>query len=253
MQRPARAGFATRDLAGQPEYVARRKTDPAVAVAYVRASTSSQTLTLDAQRERIEAWAVAAGVTLASVHVDAGVSGTASLAKRPGLSDALVELEDTSAGVLVVTDRSRLARTALDAALLDRELERLGARVHCVDRGDIDADSSAEGRFVRQVLDAVNELEVARTRARTAAILRHKRAQGLRTGGRVPYGYTAKGDRLVPHSAEQAAVRRIEELHGAGVSQRAIVRVLTDEGHPPRGKCWHPTTVARLLHRDPVG
>lgn len=253
MQRSARGRFASRDQPGQPKHVARRTTDPTVAVAYVRASTSSQTLTLDAQRERMEAWAAAAGVTIASVHVDAGVSGTAPLSKRPGLSDALVALEDVRAGVLVVTDRSRLARTALDAALLDREVERLGSRVHCVDRGDIDADGSAEGRFVRQVLDAVNELEVARTRARTAAILRHKRAQGLRTGGRVPYGYQANGDRLVPHSAEQAAVKRIDELHRAGVSQRRIAQQLADEGHPPRGNRWHATTVARLINREAIG
>ena len=185
-------------------------------------------------------------------HVDAGVSGTAPLARRPGLADALVELETARARLLVVTDRSRLARTALDAALLDREVGRLGARVHCIDAGEVANDDSAEGRFVRQILDAVNELEVARTRARTAAILRHKRATGQRTGGRLPYGYRPSRTvptRLEPDAAEQAAIARMVELSAAGASQRAIVRALEEEQHPPRGSGWHRTTVARILAR----
>lgn len=229
-----------------------RRTDPARAVAYLRASTCAQRHTLDVQRERIGAWAAAEGVALAGQHVDAGVSGCAPLARRPGLADALVDLETTGAGLLVVTDRSRLARTSLDAALLDREVGRLGARVHCIDAGGLANDDSAEGRFVRQVLDAVNELEVARTRARTAAILRHKRATGQRTGGRLPYGYrpsSADPTRLEPHPEEQRAIGRIRQLAATGASQRAIVQALEQERHPARGAAWHRTTVARILAR----
>lgn len=229
--------------------MARRKTDPTVAVAYVRASTSGQTHTLEAQRTRLQAWADAEGITIVTWLEDAGVSGAAPLSRRPGLADALVAVEAERAGILVCTDRSRLARTALDAALLDREVGRMGARVHCIDAGDAANEDSAEGRFIRQILDAVNELEVARTRARTAAILRHRRAQGRRTGGRVPFGYQADGDRLVPHDGEQAALRVIERMHRDGASQRAIVVALTEEGHAPRGAAWHRNTIARIVGR----
>lgn len=229
-----------------------RKTDPAAAVAYLRASTSAQRHTLEAQRTRLRAWADAEGITIASWHEDAGISGTAPLSRRPGLADALVAIETERVGILVCTDRSRLARTSLDAALLDREVGRLGARVHCIDAGGVANDDTAEGRFVRQVLDAVNELEVARVRARTAAILRHKRATGQRTGGRLPYGYrpsAADPTRLEPDPVEQRAVGRIRQLAAAGASQRAIVQALEREQHPARGAAWHRTTVSRILAR----
>lgn len=219
------------------------------AIAYVRASTVNQTHTLDAQRDRIERWAEAEGIELAGVYIDAGVSGRTPIPRRPALSDALVALERERADVLVCTSRDRLARSALDAALLDREVERLGARVVACDGGDAANADTDEGRLVRTILDAVAEFEAARTRARTAAVLRHRRAQGLRTGGRVPYGYRAAGKRLEPVPAEQAAIDRARELAEAGISQRSIASRLEAEGYPPRGRRWHPTTVARLLAR----
>lgn len=219
------------------------------AIAYVRASTGQQIQTLAAQRDRIERWAEREGIELVSVHVDAGVSGTTPVVKRPALSDALVALERERADLLVVTCRDRLARSALDAALLDREIGKLGARVVCADGGAANADSD-EGRLVRTILDAVAEFEAARTRARTRAVLRHRRAQGLRNGGRTPYGYRPSGGRLVAHPQEQRALARARALASDGLSQRAIAQTLESEGHPPRGERWHRTTVARLLARD---
>lgn len=171
------------------------------------------------------------------------------LATVPGLTDALVDVENFKAELLVVTTRARLARSALDGALLDRDLAKLRARVVAADGDAASNADTDEGRLVRTILDAVAESEAARTRARTRAVLRHRRAQGLRTGGRLPYGYDDIDGRLVPYEPEQAALRRLYELSDAGQSQRKVAAALNGERWPPRGDKWHPTTVRRLLAR----
>ncbi|MGH1349043.1 MAG: recombinase family protein [Nannocystales bacterium] len=219
------------------------------AVAYIRASTADQTQTLDAQRERIAAWAEREGVEVVAYHVDAGVSGTTPAHKRTGLTDALLDVETHRADLLVVTTRDRLARSALDAALLDRDLAKLKARVVAVDGDAASNADTDEGRLVRTILDAVAEYEAARTRARTRAVLRHRRQQGLRTGGRLPYGFDELEGRLIPYEPEQNALRRLYELSDAGMSQRRIATILDAERWPTRGEKWHRSLVRRLLER----
>lgn len=222
---------------------------PRRAVAYIRASTADQTQTLDAQRERIAAWAEREGFEVVAYHVDAGVSGTTPAHKRTGLTDALLDVETYGAEVLAVTTRDRLARSALDAALLDRDLGKLKARTVATDGDAASNADTDEGRLVRTILDAVAEYEAARTRARTRAVLRHRKAQGLRTGGRLPYGYDEDDGRLVPYEPEQNALRRLYALADAGTSQRKIAETLDAERWPARGDKWHRSLIRRLLTR----
>ena len=61
------------------------------AIAYIRVSTDRQAVegvSLDAQRERIEAWCKANGYMLDTTYSDAGMSGCRA-DNRPALQDAL--------------------------------------------------------------------------------------------------------------------------------------------------------------------
>ena len=72
------------------------------AVGYIRVSTADQAdngVSLEAQRKRIEAWAVANGYELTAVHVDAGLSGKRA-DNRPALQDALTDVT-ACRGILV--------------------------------------------------------------------------------------------------------------------------------------------------------
>ena len=60
-------------------------------VGYIRVSTSGQAIdgvSLDAQKERIQAWAASQGVEIISIEEDAGLSGKAAN-NRPGLQRAI--------------------------------------------------------------------------------------------------------------------------------------------------------------------
>lgn len=199
-----------------------------LAVAYLRVSTEEQHLGPEAQRAAITAWAAREGVTVASWHIDAGVSGAADVAARPALAAALGALRADGAGVLVVARRDRLARDVYVAAAIDRAVASSGARVVSADgtgNGDTPADA-----FMRTILDGAAAYERALIAARTKAALGAKRARGERTGT-VPYGYTADAaGRLSPCAAEQAVITEARALRAAGMTFRAIVAELARAG-----------------------
>ncbi|MBT8452795.1 MAG: recombinase family protein [Deltaproteobacteria bacterium] len=55
------------------------------------------------------------------------------------------------------------------------------------------------------------------------------------------------GVRLIKVPDEQRTLSRIRQFRKEGLSIRAIADALNERGLPARGKCWHPTTVARIL------
>lgn len=228
---------------------ARTANSPRTAVAYLRASTDDQTLSADAQRAAIGAWASREGVTVVAWHVDQGVSGASDLADRPALAAALGDLRVHAAGLLVVAKRDRLARDVYVAAAIDRAVASSGARVVSAD-GTANGDTPADA-FMRTILDAAAAYERALIRARTKAALNAKRAKGERAGN-VPYGYSADASgRLVECPAERAVIAQVRALRAAGLSQRGIVAELARVGLVGRtGKPFALAQVQNLLARE---
>jgi DNA invertase Pin-like site-specific DNA recombinase len=195
----------------------------------VRVSTSAQELGPDAQRSQIEAWAAREGATVASWHVDAGVSGASAIDDRPGLLAALAALREHAAGSLCVAKRDRIARDVVVAATVERAVSAAGAQL-------ISADGTGNGSgpadaFMRTVIDGAAAYERGMIRARTKAALGVKRARGERVGT-VPYGFrlAADGVRLEADDAEQGVMAVVRELREAGTSHRAIVSALAARG-----------------------
>lgn len=220
--------------------------DPAVAIAYVRVSTEDQHLGPEAQRAAIEGWAARERVSIAAWFADHGVSGASELDARPGLAAAVAELRASSAGLLIVARRDRLARDTVVAGLIERAVARARARVVAAD-GAGNGDGPAD-QFMRTVLDGAAAYERALIRARTSAALRAKHARGERAGT-IPWGYWSASDgRLVPNEAERAITLRVHALQAAGLTHRAIVAQLSAEGvRGRRGRPLAKGQVQRLL------
>jgi DNA invertase Pin-like site-specific DNA recombinase len=225
-----------------------RKTDSKLAVAYLRVSTPQQST--DQQRDEVQQWAAREAITIASWHVEVA-SGSTPVQHRAKLLEALQSLEQHRAGLLVATNRDRLARAAGQAAILEQLVADQRARVVTVDgRSD---DDSMEGRLLRHILDAFAEFEAAKIAIRTKKAHANRRTKGLLPSG-APYGYRSEGvtpaKRLVPIPAEQLAIAEIRRLAKQGRSQLDIVAALQQQGHAPRGKRWHRTTVGRVLRHS---
>jgi site-specific DNA recombinase len=221
-------------------------TQTTAAIGYIRVSTEDQTLSVEAQRERLTVWCVERRVTLVAVHADVGVSGGAALDKRPGLMLAIDAL--TPGTALVAVKRDRFARDTMHAAMIERLVERQGATaLTCDGAGEGD---SPEAQMLRGIMDVFAQYERAVIRARTKTALAVKRDKDERISGRLPYGMhlAADGVHLEANAAEQAVIRIARALHTAGLSTRAIAARLAEQGLYSRaGSVFAPSAILAMV------
>ncbi len=109
---------------------------------------------------------------------------------------------------------------------------------------------SAMGRFFFTLTAALAEMERNIIGERTRSALAHKRANGEKTGGDLPFGYDViETGHMVENQTEQKALRLIQDLRGKGYTLRAICQELEQEGYRTKtGKIrWHPQTISQIL------
>lgn len=219
-------------------------------IGYVRVSTQEQVegFGLTIQRDGIRAYCKERGLRLVDIAADEGISGSNGLDTRPGLTEALLRVEDHEASGIVVYRLDRLARDLLLQETILVQMRKCGGEVLSVSEPDIDSDDPTR-ILVRQVLGAIAQYERAMIRRRTAAGRARKIAAGGYGGGKPRYGYRAEGGDLIPDETEQAVIIRVGALRDQGKSLREIAAVLDSEGVQPRtaGAKWHPATVSGLL------
>jgi DNA invertase Pin-like site-specific DNA recombinase len=206
------------------------------AVIYRRVSTGEQAesgLGLEAQAATCQAAASRLGLTVAGTFTDAGVSGSTEGVDRAGFMAALEGLG--SGDVLLVAKRDRLGRDVIAVAMLERLVEKKGARiVSAAGEGTESSDPSAV--LMRRMVDAFAEYERLLIGARTRAALGALKARGVKLGAPVAIAW--------------AAVQRIRELRASGLALRKIAAALDAEGFAPvRGAKWNPMTIRRALKR----
>ena len=219
--------------------------DQTRAVAYLRVSTEDQALGPEAQRAAIEGWAERQGVQVLSWHLDQGVGGATPIEDRPGLLAALQDLEDLEAGLVVVAKWDRLARDVMIAAMVERMVERVGARIVSAD--GVGVGDGPEAALMRAMVQAFSAYERALIRSRTSSALRALRAKGQRAG-EVPLGYrlAEDGKGLLEDTVEMEAICQVRQLRAEGWSYRKIAAELNRRGLRPRGQAWHAMTVSRM-------
>src|SRR5690348_10951065 len=151
------------------------------AIGYARVSTDRQAeqgVSLEAQEAKIRAMATVQGAELIEVIVDGGES--AKNLNRPGLRRLLALVEHGTVDAVIVAKLDRLTRSVKDLCeLLELFEKRKVALVSVAESLDT---GSAAGRLVITIMGAVSQWEREAIGERTRDALRHKRAQGERTG-----------------------------------------------------------------------
>ena len=217
------------------------------AIGYVRVSTQGQAedgVSLDAQEAKVRAWADLNGADDVVIFRDEGISGKRS-DNRPGLQAALGAVGKGDA--LIVYSLSRLSRSTKDTLILSETL--LKKEADLVSLSERIDTTTAAGKMVFRMLAVLSEFERDQISDRTRFALAHKKAQGEKTGGDVPFGYKVRGGKLVRHAEEQKAIDRIMDLNGKGESLRSICRRLEEAGIARKrgSRSWHPVTVQRII------
>ncbi|MBF9319830.1 recombinase family protein [Mycobacteroides chelonae] len=234
-------------------------------VAYLRVSSIEAKVHgfgLDDQRRAIRTASHTLDARIVAWHSDEGRSGALPAEDRPGLAAALDMIDNGEADGLIVRDLDRFAReVTVQEALLARVWLVSHAAVFVsnppseVMRDDPDDPMRTA---MRQMMGVFTGLERRIIAKRLRDGRRAKAAAGGHATGATPYGWkSAKrspnnpNGALVPVPVEQAALRRMTELHDSGASTHKIADTLTAEGHPTkRGGRWASATVARILSRQ---
>lgn len=138
--------------------------------AYVRVSTfeqetQNQVMEIEAAGFRVEPHRIITEV----------ISGSVSIARRPGFSRLMEKAEQGD--VLIVTKLDRLGRDAIDVSSTVARLEERGIRVHCLALGGVDLTSSA-GKLTMGVINAVAQFERDLLIERTQAGLARAKSEG---------------------------------------------------------------------------
>jgi DNA invertase Pin-like site-specific DNA recombinase len=241
--------FAVSETCGRLPFVGIEQPKTRV-IGYVRVSTDKQEQSPEAQRQRLEAYAVAMELNLLDIAYETKSAKT--IADRPVLLAALARLSAGEAEGLLVTKLDRLTRSIRDLGVL---LEDHFSKFQLLSVGDSIDTRSASGRLTLNVLISVSQWEREAIGERTKAGMEVLKQQGVSIG-QAPFGYhygprPSKDERcpLIPVPEEQAAIARARELRAEGLSLLKIAGKLTEEGFRTRNGFWSGDSVRSALLR----
>src|SRR4029077_7504621 len=118
--------------------------------------------------------------------------------------------------VVIAPKLDRLFRSALDALQVVADLRRRGVALHLLDLGG-DISGNGMSKLFLTIAAAFAEAERDRIRERVTQSKADQKARGRYLGGTVPFGYRRGGSgELVPHEAEQEAIREMGALWAEG-------------------------------------
>jgi site-specific DNA recombinase len=201
----------------------------------------------DVQRQKIEAWAEANRVEIATWWEELDQSGAKR--ERPMFQEALARCERGETGGIVVARLDRFARSAVDALESIKRLNEAGARLVSVEDG---FDGSTHmGRFAIGILTLIAELELERIRENWQVATERAVGRGIHVSARAPTGYRKdETSRLVPAEPAAASVAEAFRLRALGRSYREIADFLDEKGVRPAsgGAQWSTQGVYGLLH-----
>ncbi|MBD3185015.1 recombinase family protein [Candidatus Poribacteria bacterium] len=164
---------------------------------YVRVSTSGQVregYSLEQQKEEINKFCSENDFELMKMYEDAGISGAKfdeddMSIDRPGLQDMLADLSEGISYIVVLTT-SRLWRSDIVKAIIQRDLRKVKADIKAIDRPNYsiyDKDPTAYLiNGMMELLDQYERLEIAKRLRRGR---RAKASKGGYAGGNAPMGY----------------------------------------------------------------
>lgn len=222
--------------------------DGYIRVSQTRGREGDSFISPKVQRDCIQKWADARGVSIAAWHEDLDQSG--GKLHRPGLDTMLARIHKGQTGGLAVAHLDRLSRAGVaDALRLVESVHEAGAKIAIVDLG-IDPTSPV-GEFSMTLFLALGRMQ------RRQFQERWQEAQGRAIGRgihfRAPFGYTKPGRAkpIVPNPVTAPLVKRAFEMRAAGEAWPKIANFLNERHPPSKAPSWTRSTVNHLI-RNPA-
>ena len=218
------------------------------AFGYIRVSTATQVRegeSIAVQQELIETICKLEGLTLETVFIEEGVSGSKPLSSRPAGRRLLAAAQ--AGDVIVALRLDRVFRNTSDALATLADFKRKGVLLYLKDVGGFVSGDSV-GELVFSLMSSVASFERSRTRERILEVRHSMRNQARYMGGDTPFGYQLVEDGGKTYIAPDAAVlAQVRDLKGKGYSTRLIAGHFAQQGV----KVSHHA-VARYLRRSTI-
>ena len=217
-------------------------------VAYLRVSTEKQSdlgVSIEAQQQKVNAYASLYDLELVEVVIDAGAS--AKTLERPGLHKALGMLKSGDADALLVVKLDRLTRSVADLGRLIETYFAPGKAALLSVSEQIDTRSAA-GRLILNILASVSQWERETVAERTRDAMQYKQSQGEYIGGHAPYGFKLVDGVQIEDDLEQSVIWQAKRLRDSGLSLSAVARELDSMGIRTRaGKPFVAQQIKRMV------
>lgn len=216
---------------------------------YIRVSTPEQEkhgYSLEAQKEKLQAYAVAKDFNVVKVYSDGGFSG--AKLERPALTDMIHDIKNNKIDVVIVYKLDRLSRSQKNTMYLIEDIF-LKNNVDFISMSESFDTTTSFGRAMIGILSVFAQLERDNITERMSMgkLERVKRGYYM-GGGNVPFGYSynVTTGLLEINNGQANAVKRMFELFNSGCSITSIVDTLKIE-FPQFAKSFMDSTIKRRL------
>jgi len=164
---------------------------------------------------------------------------------RPDYERLMEAVQRGEVDVIIVYALGRFWRNRRERAEGIETLRKHEVSVLCVKGPELDL-TTASGRLLAGLLGEVDTFEVEQMSEREQREMRQRVERGVPPTGPRCYGYSGKGDEIVPDEADD--VRKMFDDLLAGASLSGIAAGLNERGRPNRnGRPWAHNTVRNLL------
>jgi site-specific DNA recombinase len=222
--------------------------DGYIRVSQTRGREGDSFISPKVQRDHIQKWADARGVSIGAWHEDLDQSG--GKLHRPGLDAMLTRIRTGQTGGLAVAHLDRLSRAGVaDALRLVESVHQSGAKIAVVDLG-IDPTTPV-GEFSMTLFLALGRMQRRQFQERWQEAQGRAISRGIHF--RAPFGYVKPGKAMpiVTDPTTAPLVKRAFELRAAGEAWPRIAAFLNEHHPPTKAPAWTRSTVNHLI-RNPA-
>ncbi|OAO78072.1 Integrase [Anoxybacillus flavithermus] len=216
---------------------------------YIRVSTEEQAregYSIQAQRNKLEAYCVSQGWDVVGFYIDDGYS--AKDLERPEMKRMLKHIEQGLIDCVLVYRLDRLTRSVLDLYKLLEVFEKHNCKFKSAT--EVYDTTSAMGRMFITIVAAMAQWERENLAERVRMGMQEKARQGKWVINVAPYGYDIDRttDTLVVNQQEAVIVRKIYDMYLSGMGMHKIALSLNNQGTATKsGAAWTSNKVKYVL------
>lgn len=198
---------------------------------YIRVSTEDQAregYSIQAQRNKLEAYCVSQGWDVVGFYIDDGYS--AKDLERPEMKRMLKHIEQGLIDCVLVYRLDRLTRSVLDLYKLLEIFEKHNCKFKSAT--EVYDTTSAMGRMFITIVAAMAQWERENLAERVRMGMQEKARQGKWAVSTAPLGYDIdrETDKLVINQQEAVVVRKIYDMYLSGMGMNKIALSLNNQG-----------------------